>query len=296
MLKRTIVISSACSISTRNNQLVIEPRGGAPAASVPIEDLATVVIEHQQASITMPALNALLEHNVGVAVCDSKGMPSGMFCTLDGNTLQGERYRTQLEASLPTKKSVWQQIVAAKIRNQSLLLDSHGKRGELLRPLYLNVKSGDSDNREGIAAGIYWKELLGSGFTRSRYGEPPNNLLNYGYSILRSATARAIVAAGLLPTLGLHHKSRYNSFPLADDLMEPFRPLVDEIVLQLMEESQMELNKETKARLINVVYADSMVNGMRHPLSIALRILCNSVKEAMGGKCKKISVPEFVAG
>lgn len=293
MLKRSIVLSSPCSVSLRNNQLTIAVKGSDTPASVPVEDLAVVIIENQQVSVTMPALNAMLAQNVVVALCDAKGMPSGLFSSLEGNSLQGERYRTQLQASLPSKKSIWKQIVEAKIRNQSRMLSSRGLRGELLRPYYSNVKSGDADNREGIAAGVYWKELFGPGFVRGRFGDAPNSLLNYGYSILRAATARAIIAAGMLPTLGLHHKSRYNSFPLADDLMEPFRPVVDEIVARLVNLSVLELTREAKAELINVLYADVKVDDRRHPLSMALRILCNSVKDIMSGDSNRLSVPEF---
>ena len=293
MLKRSIVLASPCSVSLRSNQLTIAVKGSDAPASVPIEDIAVVVIENQQVSVTIPALNAMLEQNVVVAVCDAKGMPSGLFSPLDGNTLQGERYRTQMEASLPAKKSIWKQIVEAKIRNQACHLSSRGLRGELLRPYYSNVKSGDADNREGIAAAIYWKELFGADFVRGRFGDAPNSLLNYGYSILRAATARAIIAAGMLPTLGLHHKSRYNSFPLADDLMEPFRPVVDEIVAGLVDDSRLELTREVKGELINVLYADVKVDEHRHPLPMALRILCNSVKDVMSGNSNRLKVPEF---
>lgn len=293
MLKRTIIITTPCRLNIRNAQLLIENETGT-VSTVPVEDLGNVIIENQQTHITLPAMNTLIGQNVCVTICDRKSMPSGMLFPLEGNSLQGERYRLQVEASLPVKKSLWKQIIESKIRNQSILLDKSGLDGEPLKPYYRNVKSGDSDNREGVAASFYWKELFGHEFLRDRNGASPNNLLNYGYAILRAATARAIVSAGLLPSLGIHHKSRYNAFPLADDLMEPFRPWVDETVLSLTRESCHDLTRETKNRLVNVVYADACVEGRRHPLSIAMTLLCASVVAVMNGEQTKLRTPELI--
>lgn len=293
MLKRTIIITTPCRLNIRNAQLLIENETGT-VSTVPVEDLGNVIIENQQTHITLPAMNALIGQNVCVTICDRKSMPSGMLFPLEGNSLQGERYRLQVKASLPVKKSLWKQIIESKIRNQSILLDKSGLDGEPLKPYYRNVKSGDSDNREGVAASFYWKELFGHEFLRDRNGASPNNLLNYGYAILRAATARAIVSAGLLPSLGIHHKSRYNAFPLADDLMEPFRPWVDETVLSLTRESCHDLTREAKNRLVNVVYADAGVEGRRHPLSIAMTLLCASVVAVMNGEQTKLRTPELI--
>lgn len=283
MLKRTIVISSPVSISLRYGQLILTQNDkDSPASSVPIEDLATVIIENPQAGVSIPALNELARSNVGVVICD-KGLPSLMLNVLDSNTLQGQRYRLQLEASLPSKKSIWQQLIIAKIRNQSELLTSLGKDGNCLRPYYKNVKSDDSDNREGVAARLYWSTLFDHNFLRERSGPPPNNLLNYGYTILRAATARAIVGAGMLPALGIHHRNRTNAFPLADDLMEPFRPFVDRIVYGLYVNEQFELDRTNKTKLINILYADTKVGDKLHPLSIALEMLCTSALKVLSG-------------
>ncbi len=293
MLKRTIIITTPCKLGIRNAQLLIENEAGT-VSTVPVEDLGNVIIENQQAHITLPAMNALIGQNVCVTICDRKSMPSGMLFPIEGNSLQGERYRLQVEAPLPVKKSLWKQIIESKIRNQSILLDKAGLDSGQLKPYYRNVKSGDSDNREGVAASFYWKELFGHEFLRDRNGSAPNNLLNYGYAILRAATARAIVSTGLLPSLGIHHKSRYNAFPLADDLMEPFRPWVDEIVLSLIRESCHDLTRDAKNRLVNVVYADACVDGRRHPLSIALTLLCASVVAVMSGEQTKLRTPELI--
>ncbi len=294
MLKRTIVITSPVSISLRYGQLILAQKDeDSPTSSVPIEDLATVIIENPQATVSIPALNELARSNVGVIICD-KGLPSTMLHALDSNTLQGQRYRQQLEASLPSKKSIWQQLIVAKIRNQSDLLTSLGKDGESLRPYYKNVKSDDSDNREGTAARLYWTTLFDHDFLRERSGPPPNNLLNYGYTILRAATARAIVSAGMLPALGIHHRNRTNAFPLADDLMEPFRPFVDQIVYSLYVNEQFELDRTTKSKLINILYADTKVGDKLHPLSIALEMLCTSALKVLSGESKTIKVPRLV--
>lgn len=294
MLKRTIVIENPCKITISKCQLCIESSTGATAGSVPVEDLGCVVIENQQALITIPAVNELLLNNVNIVICDRKGMPSGMIHTLDGNTLQGERCRIQLNATLPAKKSIWKQIVEAKITNQALVLEKIGKHSGILHHYSREVKSDDATNREGIAANVYWRELFGSGFIRDRFGTPPNNLLNYGYSILRSATARAIASSGLLPAIGIHHRNRYNAFPLADDIMEPFRPWIDITVFRLFATEHFELDKESKQKLINILYADTEVNGKRHPLTIALSILCTSIISVMEGSCSKIRSPRFI--
>ncbi|MDE6267373.1 MAG: type II CRISPR-associated endonuclease Cas1 [Muribaculaceae bacterium] len=293
MLKRTIAITSPCSLTQRNAQLIITSSDGT-SKSVPIEDLSTVIIENQRATISIPAINALTESNVAVILCDNKMMPSSLIFPLEGHTLQGERYRVQLEASLPQKKNIWKQVIESKIRNQAALLNRQGKNGNLLKPYYSSVKSGDSDNREGIAAAAYWKELFGHEFVRTPKGEPPNNLLNYGYAILRAATSRAIVSAGMLPSLGIHHKNKYNPFPLADDLMEPFRPWVDELVFELWNDNQMELTVDVKQKLIQVVYEDAQVSDRRHPLSIALSMLCTSVVQVMKGEAIDLNTPSML--
>lgn len=296
MLKRTVYLSSPWKVSLKDGQLVLNgiEANVSEEIRVPIEDIGYVIVDNQQVHITLPLLNLLMEYNVGVVICDNKGMPKGMLNPLDSNTLQGERHRVQLEASAPAKKSIWQQLITAKIKNQSEVLETLGLDGSILKPHYRNVKSGDSDNREGAAARIYWKKLFGPGFIRSRDGFPPNNLLNYGYAILRAATARSIIGAGLLPSIGIHHHHRSNAFPLADDFMEPFRPIIDYTVYRLTNDGVSSLDKETKASLINILYTDTEVNGKLHPLNISLEMLCTSALKAMAGDVNKISVPKFI--
>ena len=218
-------------------------------------------------------------------------MPNAMLMNLDSNRTQGENYRAQIEASEPLKKGLWKQIVEAKIRNQAALLQKLGLDSGKLKPYYMNVKSADADNREGIAAKIYWSELFGSEFYRSREGSPPNNLLNYGYTILRAAVTRAIMGSGLFPAFGIFHRNRYNAFPLADDLMEPYRPYVDELVHRLYTSGHTQLTKEVKSELLRVLFADTRFNKVVRPLEIGLTFSASSLSKCFAGNQKKIAYP-----
>lgn len=293
MIKRTIVFTNQCRVSYKNGQLVIENHETGEQKKTPVEDLGVVLVENQQVSITVPAINALSANNCGVIFCDSKHMPSSMLISLDSNHIQGERYREQVEASQKLKKDLWKQIIEMKIKNQSSLLIKRERDGAKLKPFYTNIKSGDSDNREGIAAKIYWDELFGDEFFRSRTEPGPNTLLNYGYSILRAAMARAIVGSGLSPSFGLFHKNRYNAFPLADDLMEPYRPYVDAVVYQLLLEGKKELDSEVKQRLLRVLFVDTVFNDCTRPLEIGLSMTTASLARCFSGEEKGLILPHF---
>lgn len=291
MLKRTLFFSTPYTLKLRYNQMIATPKGATEEArSIPIEDIGMVILEEEQCSISLPLLNALTGNNVAVVFCNNR-MPCSMLLNLDSNNTQGESFRAQAEASEPLKKGIWKQVVEAKIRNQAALLKKTGKEGALLKPYYLNVKSGDSDNREGGAAKIYWNLLFGEGFVRSREGEAPNNLLNYGYTILRAAVARALMGSGLLPAFGIFHRNRYNAFPLADDIMEPYRPYVDEIVYRLAGENKTGLCKETKAEILKLLYTDTRFGKLMRPLHIGLSITTASLAKCFMGKQKKVTYP-----
>ena len=239
MIKSTLYFGNPAYLSLRNNQLIIrlpevEKNDTLPDSfkrdtvrSKPIEDIGVVVLDHKQITITSGVLEALLENNCAIITCDCKSMPVGLMLPLCGNTTQNERFRDQLDASLPLKKQLWQQTVKMKIENQATVL-SKSRNCEIknMRVWANDVRSGDPDNLEARAAAYYWKNLFPKieGFTRDREGIPPNNLLNYGYAILRAVVARGLVSSGLLPTLGIHHHNRYNAYCLADDIMEPYRP------------------------------------------------------------------------
>lgn len=292
MLKRTLFFSTPLDLTLRNNQLVVSTRQMPEVKnSVPIEDIGFVVLENQQINITLPLLNALSDNNAAVIICGDNFMPNAMLLNLDSNTTQGEVYRSQIEASEPLKKGLWKQVVEAKIRNQAALLNKLDKDGDKLKPYYSNVKSGDSDNREGIAAKVYWNELFGEDFIRSREGSSPNNLLNYGYTLLRAAVARALMGSGLFPAFGIFHRNRYNAFPLADDIMEPYRPFVDEIVFDLYANGERELTKQVKADLIHLLYTDTRFGKLLRPLEVGLTFTTASLAKCFAGEVKKLSYP-----
>ena len=294
MLKQTLFFSNPCRLSLRLKQLVIERDDLPQPVTRPIEDLSVVIIENQQVIVTVPLLNELANNNVAVIFCDSKYMPSVQLMPLNANATQQESYKYQLNATLPAKKNIWRDIIEAKIRNQALLLESFGKNASSLKPLYMNVKSGDTDNHEGVAARLYWKALFGDEFFRDRYGEAPNSLLNYGYTILRAATARALVGSGLNLAFGIFHRNRYNAFPLADDVMEPYRPFVDDIVFRMVQNNpETILDKATKAELINVVYRDVVLNEQKHPLQVAPTSTAASLLRVYKGEDKHLSLPVY---
>lgn len=292
MLKRALFFSTPYCLSLRNGQMIVHTREAPDMQkSIPIEDLGFVVLEDQQTSITLPLLNALSDNNVAVILCGRDRMPNAMLSNLDSNRTQGESYRDQIGASEPLKKGLWKQIVEAKIRNQAALLRKLGRDGDKLKPCYMNVKSADADNREGIAARIYWSELFGPGFSRSREGSPPNNLLNYGYTILRAAVARAIMGSGLFPAFGIFHRNRYNAFPLADDLMEPYRPYVDEAVYRLYGNGHMQPTREVKGELLRILFADTRFDKVVRPLEVGLTFSASSLARCFAGTRKKIAYP-----
>lgn len=293
MLKQTLFLTTPLSLSLRYGQMVIEGAENGARVTRPIEDMGCIVLENPLIRITLPLLNALVANNVAVILCDAHGMPSAMLQPLEANTTQAETIRQQVAASEPAKKQAWKQLVEAKIRNQAALLTQCGAQGDLLRPLYQSVRSGDADNREGAAARLYWPLLFGTSFRRERTGSPPNNLLNYGYAILRAATARALLGSGLLPQFGIFHRNRYNAFPLADDLMEPYRPFVDQIAHQLYTTGRDELDKDTKAELLRVLTCDVRMADCTRPLQVALTLTTASLARLLAGEDKRLALPEL---
>nr|WP_321485730.1 type II CRISPR-associated endonuclease Cas1 [uncultured Draconibacterium sp.] len=295
MIKRTLFISNPYYLSLKNKQLQVSERGGMVLKTAPVEDIGFLVLDHPQISFSMKLVEELSEYNVATVFCDSKHMPSSMLLPLDAHHIQSELFRAQVAASEPLKKNLWKQTIEAKIKNQARLLDKLGKKSLQLKNIAQAVKSGDSDNREGFAARIYWTALLGKEFIRDRYGEPPNNFLNYGYILLRSAVARALAGSGLLATLGIHHRNRYNAFCLADDIMEPYRPYVDEIAYDLDEKypGTFALEKEHKAELLQLMATDVKIGENKRPLMIALSQTTASLSRCFNGEQRKIDYPIF---
>lgn len=300
MIKRTLFFGNPAYLSLKNAQLVVKLNDAATGQdvtrTVPVEDIGVVVLEDRQITITNGAMDALLQNNCAVVTCDEKHMPAGLLLPLEGHTVQSERFRLQIEASLPLKKQLWQQTVQAKIRNQASVLKrlSGGEVGCMMA--WANdVKSGGSENLEGRAAAYYWKSVFPEmeRFVRDRDGDAPNNLLNYGYAIVRAVVARSLVASGLLPTLGIHHHNRYNAFCLADDVMEPYRPYVDEQVIQIMKSGVdcSVLTTDLKRQMLGLPVKEVMIGGQRSPLMIAATQTTASLVKCYSGELRKVLYP-----
>ena len=302
MIKRTLYFGNPAYLSKRNDQLLIDVPD-APVRlgekdskrSVPIEDIGVVVLDNQQITITQAALAALLENNAAIITCDPTHHPVGLFLPLDGHDVQSERFRYQVEATEPLKKQLWQQTVGAKIVNQAAILSSRGIEADNLLHWAKSVRSGDPDNFEGRAAAYYWRYLFGVelNFFRRRDGEPPNNLLNYGYAILRAMVARGLVSSGLLPTLGIHHRNKYNAYCLADDIMEPYRPYVDKMVCDILDDGEDFdfITTELKARLLGIATVDVKIEKDSSPLMVGLQRTTASLAKCYEGKGRKILYP-----
>lgn len=294
MLKQTLFFTTPVRLSLKNCQLVVSWRDSNDMVTRPIEDIGFVIIENQQVSVTIPLLNELVRNKASVVFCDEKCMPCSMLWGFENNSTQSESIKSQVEATVPAKKRAWQQLVKSKILNQAAVLELYGRDASSLKALASAVASGDTTNREGIAAKLYWKGLLGADFRRLREGPPPNNLLNYGYSILRAAVTRALLGSGLFPQFGLFHKSRYDAFPLADDVMEPYRAFVDRIVMEIYDAGEALLNKDTKAALLRVLFADVKIGEVTRPLQVALTMTAASLVKYFRGEIKNLALPIFV--
>lgn len=310
MIKRTLYFSTPAYLSLRNKQLVwkapeaehsekhSEESNAESVRTFSIEDIGVVMLDNKQITITHGLLAALLENNCAVITCNQQSMPVGLMLPLEGNNLQHERFTQQIEASMPLRKQLWQQTIRQKIANQEAVLRKHTQAETgCMKKWAETVRSGDPDNLEARAANYYWKNLFASEmptFIRGREGEPPNNLLNYGYAILRAIIARALVSSGLLPTLGIHHHNRYNAYCLADDIMEPYRPYVDELVLNIIRTvDYTELTRNLKARMLSIPVLDVVINGQRSPLMIAATTTTASLAKCYAGELRKISYPEL---
>lgn len=310
MIKKTLYFGNPTYLSLRNKQLVIqlpevvkndtlpETFKAQAVKTIPVEDIGVVILDNKQITLTHGVMEALLDNNCALITCNSARMPAGLMLPLAGNTTQTERFRDQIDASLPLKKQLWQQTVQAKIENQAYVLEE--KTGAIVKNMRVwaaDVKSGDPDNYEARAAVYYWANLFPriEGFTRHREGIPPNNLLNYGYAILRAVVARSLVASGLLPTLGIHHRSKYNAYCLADDIMEPYRPFVDKTVCKIVSDRAdiSELSQEIKAQLLNIPVLDVIIGGQRSPLMVAVGQTTASLYKCFAGEARKIKYPSF---
>ena len=299
MIKRTLYFGNEAYLSTSDEQLVISfPETGKAPTAVPVEDIGVLILDHYRLTYTQSLITKLLYNNVAVVTCNERHLPQGLMLNLEGNHVQTERFTAQIEASLPLKKNLWQQTVRAKILNQAWLLQAQGVEIANMKYWADKVGSGDAENLEGRAAAYYWKNLFNdhiNDFTRGRFDAEPNNLLNYGYAILRAVIARNLVGSGMLPTLGIHHRNKYNAYCLADDIMEPYRPFVDNVVLDLIKERQdiYALNKEIKQALLQIPVVDVNINGKSSPLMVASQQTTASLYKCFAGATRKIKYPCF---
>lgn len=308
MIKKTLCFSNPIYLSLRNRQLVLKlpeiescdelnPEFKKESErTIPIEDIGVVVLEHKRITITSGVLEALLDNSCAVITCDSRSMPVGLLLPLCGNTTQSERFRHQLNASIPLRKQLWQQTIKQKILNQENVLHKHSEVETSCMCIWSSeVKSGDTDNMEARAAAYYWKNLFKDipDFVRDREGVAPNSLLNYGYAILRAVIARSLVISGMLPTFGIHHHNRYNAYCLADDIMEPFRPYVDDLVINIMNrvDDYSEITKEIKMMLLSIPTIDVVIDGKRSPLMVAALQTTASLYKCFSGELRRIAYP-----
>ncbi len=310
MIKKTLYFGNPAYLSLRNKQLVVklpevEINDSIPEElkkqsqkTIPIEDIGIVILDNNRITITQGLIESLLENNTALITCDSSRMPLGLMLPLSGNKTQTERFRDQINASLPLKKQLWQQTVQAKIKNQAyLLLNKNNSIIDNMKVWANDVKSGDPDNYEARAAVYYWANLFNEieGFSRLREGIPPNNLLNYGYAILRAVVARSLVASGLLPTFGIHHRNKYNAYCLADDIMEPYRPFVDKMVCDIVAEKRNinELTQDIKFKLLNIPVLDVVIDDQRSPLMVAVGQTSASLYKCYEGSLRRVKYPSF---
>jgi CRISP-associated protein Cas1 len=301
MIKKTLHFGNPAYLSLKDRQLMVDlphlktldEKDG--KKSVPIEDIGIVVLDHPQITITHGCMGALLEKNAAIITCNNSHHPAGMMLPIDGHDTQSERFRWQIDASQPLKKQLWQQTVQAKILNQAAVLAERGIETDNMLYWARSVRSGDPDNYEGRAAAYYWRYVFSPNlpFFRDRDGEPPNNLLNYGYAILRAIVARCLVCAGLLPTLGIHHHNKYNAYCLADDIMEPYRPFVDKIVLRIVDNGEdfTELGTSLKTQLLGIAEVDVLFEKGRSPLMVGVQNTASSLAKCYELKARKILYP-----
>jgi CRISPR-associated protein Cas1 len=302
MIKKTLSFSNPAYLSYKNKQLVITLPGDSEKASQvltrPVEDIGIVILDSPCITITSALLSKLIEAGVAVITCNDKHLPIALHLSLDGNSVQSEKFAAQISASVPLKKQLWQQTVSAKITNQATLLHQ-ARNCEIgnMRKWASSVKSGDPDNLEARAAVYYWRNIFPEKyeFFRDRYGPYPNNLLNYGYAILRATVARALVSSGLLPTLGIHHHNRYNAYCLADDIMEPYRPYVDKLVVEYVNsditEEAVELTPQIKRLFLEIPTLDVEIGGRTRPLMVAVSQTTASLAKCFTGEIRKIAYP-----
>ncbi len=296
MIKRTLYFGNPCYLKKKDMQLniVYPEEENKNTIHIPIEDIGLIVLDNPHITLSNALMMSLNENNTAVISCDGSHLPFGLMLPMYSHHAFTERLGDQIEASLPLKKNLWQQTVISKISNQAALLKVKGMSTDKMEYFIRQVKSDDSTNVEGRAAAYYWDCVFGEmSFVRHRFGEPPNNMLNYGYAILRAIVARSLIGSGLFPTIGIHHRNKYNPYCLADDIMEPYRPFVDSLILDFLDiiEPPDELSPRIKKELLKIPVIDVIIDGSRSPLMIAMQRTTASLAGCFGGTLRKIVYP-----
>jgi CRISPR-associated protein Cas1 len=296
MIRKTVEFTTpGTRLSVAHRQLVIE-RPDLPKATLPIEDLGVVIVDDVRATYTQAVFMELLAAGATVMVTGRDHLPAGMMLPLDAHHVQTERHLAQVEASEPVKKRAWQALIQAKIAQQGVVLAHFTGDHGGLAAMAQRVRSGDPDNLEAQAAQRYWPRLFGKEFRRDRDADGVNALLNYGYAIVRAAAARAVVASGLIPSLGVFHRNRGNPFCLADDLLEPYRPYIDWRVKLLIDENGGEVasldDRPARAALLSLFNETILVGGRRTPLLLGLHASAASLSRALTGGDRTLALPD----
>ncbi|MBN1972753.1 MAG: type II CRISPR-associated endonuclease Cas1 [Sedimentisphaerales bacterium] len=303
MIKRIVEISqSKTYLSIRYGQLLLN-QNGEQVSSIPCEDIGILLVDHSGVTYTHSVFTELLSKGASVVLCGSDHHPTGMLLPIESNSLQTERFRYQIEAKEPLKKKLWKQIIQAKIRHQAAIVGTDSDVYKPLMTLRHRVRSGDPDNIEAQASRKFWPAYFNCltdsstalGMTRDTDGKPPNNMLNYGYMVMRAAVARAICSAGLLPCLGIHHRNRYNAFCLADDLHEPFRGFVESKVRDICKNNGHveSLTQDIKAVILEALYEEVSIAGFKGPLMVGLHRTAASLQRCFASEQDELDLPEL---
>ncbi len=296
MIKRIIEISQRKSyLSISHSQLIIKTDDD-KTSSIPCEDIGVLLVDHKATVYSHSVFTELLKNGAAVVLCNDHHHPAGMLLPIESNSLQSERFRQQVEVKEPIKKKLWKQIIQAKIKNQAKIAGRDSDIYKSLMALRQRVRSGDPDNIEAQASRKFWPLYLQDvTFHRDINGGPPNNMLNYGYTVVRAAVARALCSSGLLPCLGIHHRNRYNAFCLADDLIEPFRGFVELKVRDVYQDKgpSETLTQNIKALLLEVLYEMVTIAGFTGPLLVGLHRTTASLQRCFAGEQKELDLPEI---
>ena len=297
MLKKTLLVTQHGYISTSNQQLLFHNKDNGEIVTIALEDIGLIIIENHQITISAAIMSYCSMNGITVLFCDHKHMPASITLNLNGNNRQTKIINSQLEAKKPLKKQIWKKVIEHKITNQSLLLKKHNKKWKMVINYSKEVLSDDSTNREGVAAQKYWSQIMPTvRFRRDYEGSYPNNYLNYGYAILRAATARALTSSGLLPIVGIHHKNQYNPYCLADDIMEPYRPFIDEMVIGIIKNNpeEVELTRNIKAEICKSLTCDTEFSNYQRPMLMAIQETTASLANSFLENSNMIRYPKII--